>query len=333
MNRYLFEFRSYCRPFKQPLHTHHGWWHDRRGILLRLTDSQGRIGWGEIAPIEWFGTEEIEQALAFCRSLPSTISADMIGQIPATLPACQFGFEAAIEVAAQAFIPDGPSTPEETANLTNSYLLPTGAAALQAWNFLAEQGAKTFKWKIGVADLKDELQIFEQLIHVLPADAYLRLDANSGLEYHQASQWLQCCDRVFSQAATVEFLEQPLPADQLKEMLQLAERFRTPIALDESVATFEQLQACYRQGWRGVFVIKAALIGSPKRLRDFCQQHTLDLVWSSVFETPIGQQYIQQRLIPSIPVARPRAIGFGVNQWFNDAWVTQDDFEQLWQSL
>jgi len=317
------EFRCYQRPFKQPLRTHYGLWEVRRGIILRLSDRH-QTSWGEIAPLEEFGSESFEQALQFCQSL-TAIDADTISQIPPHFPTCRFGFEAAWE----SFRDPAPAK-----KIIHSTLLPTGAAALEAWRALRDthegslwnQGARTFKWKIGVAPIQQELATFEELVTALPAQTQLRLDANGGLNWDEANLWLQKCDRY-----GVEFLEQPLPPDQFDAMLQLSQQYKTPIALDESVATIEQLERCYGLGWRGIFVVKAAIAGSPSRLRSFCQSHKVDIVWSSVFETAIAQSYIQNYLIPSIPT-QERAIGFGVNHWFDDN-LNQLDFEQLWQSL
>jgi o-succinylbenzoate synthase len=308
-----FEFRSYRRPFVKPLRTHHGLWDVREGVILRLTDEQTR--WGEIAPLAAFGSESFEQAIAFCRSLSPRISADILHHIPVALPACCFGFESAFSDFCVA------STKDEL-----SHLLPTGNAALGVWRSLYDQGARTFKWKIGVAPIHPELEIFTALINSLPADTNLRLDANGGLSEENAHQWLQHCDLY-----GVEFLEQPLPPQQFDLMLNLSQQYKTPIALDESVSTIEELEQCYAEGWRGIFVVKAAIAGSPARLRSFCQTHPVDIVWSSVFETAIAQTYIQHHLIPSIPTVG-RAIGFGVNHWFNDGF-NQMSFEQLWQSL
>lgn len=334
-NRYRFEFRLYNRSFKQPLQTHHGMWRVRQGIILKLTDTQGQVGWGEIAPIAAFGTESLKQALDFCRSLPAEIPTELIMQIPATLPACQFGFEAALETMRST----GQGKTFERKPLTCSHLLPTGLAALTAWQLPYQQGNRTFKWKIGVAAIETELQQFEQLVQSLPTDTCLRLDANGGLQLGEAYQWLQRCDACrSSHRAEVELLEQPLPPSQFEPMLALSQQFETPIALDESVAILPQLQACYQQGWRGIFVIKAAIAGSPQRLRQFCQQHPIDIVWSSVFETTIAQHFIKYHLIASVPLPQTpqRAIGFGVNQWFTDSHLDQlgqSNFEQLWSSL
>ncbi len=322
-----FDFRPYTRPFQQPLRNHHGEWSIRLGILLRLEDGNGRIGWGEIAPLDFFGSESIDQALKFCQSLPSQIMAEHIGQIPQSLPACQFGFESAWEQL-QFY---GCSNSDRAGNQQSpptSILLPTGTAALESPQlFVAGTNPEstTFKWKIGVAPIEAELEIFEQLVSLLPAGAKLRLDANGGLSWQQADQWLRVCD-----GYGIEYLEQPLPPDQFDLMLKLSQRHETPIALDESVATLNQLQTCYQQNWRGIFVIKAPIVGSPIQLRNFCQTHRLDIVWSSVFETPVARRYIETHLMATLPAGR--ATGFGVKHWFRDRWE-EDSAQQLWQRL
>jgi o-succinylbenzoate synthase len=325
---YRFEFRPYRRPFQQPLRTSYGLWNVREGIIIKLTDADGRVGWGEIAPLKLFGSESIRDALRFCRQLPQSLSAEALLVSPSAFPACQFGLESAWEmVSYPEFAPLPPSS-------LDSRLLPAGNKALQTWQSFWEQGDRTFKLKIGVAALKQELQWVEQLMQDLPAGGKLRLDANGGLNWNQACQWLQLCDTITASAdcADVEFLEQPLPPDQFEVMLKLSDQYKTPIALDESVATIEQLENCCQKGWQGIVVIKAAIAGSPAALRSICQKYAPDIVWSSVFETAIAQRYIKTRLVPSL-TPTPRALGFGVKHWFADSLFDQPDFEQLWQSL
>lgn len=305
----------------------------RQGVILRLMDAEGNIGWGEIAPIEAFGSESYADALGFCRSLSAEISVedaleDLIEnpQIPSALPACQFGFEAAWEQIRRCHAKKSQAYQNKERSYASSILLPTGDAALVSPLLFSPALGKTFKWKIGVAPIETELQIFEELISLLPAQAKLRLDANGGLTWQQACLWLQICD-----GYGIEFLEQPLPPNQFDLMLKLSQRYSTRIALDESVTNLQQLKACYQQGWRGLFVIKAAIAGSPVQLRDFCQTHRLDVVWSSVFETAIARRYIEDFLIAALPTS-DRAIGFGVDHWFRDGWERLSP-EQIWQRL
>ncbi|MEG3880038.1 o-succinylbenzoate synthase, partial [Microcoleus sp. herbarium7] len=219
-----------------------------------------------------------------------------------------------------------------------SGLLPAGETALSALQVLWEQGFRTFKWKIDVAAIEEELNVFRQLIEAMhdlgdKEKAFLRLDANGGLNYSQAETWLQTCDNVLEIpefSVKIEFLEQPLAVTQFESMLALSAVYKTPIALDESVAKLDRIQECYSQGWRGIFVIKPAICGSPSQLRKFCQTHNIDAVFSSVFETQIGRQAALNLATELFPNCR--ALGFGTNDWFDDnnreTWL-----QHLWQQI
>ena len=395
---YQFHFRPYRRPFRQPVITSHGVWALREGMILRLVNATGQVGWGEIAPIPWFGSETLEQALAFCHQLPAVLTDDRLCSIPETLPCCQFAFESAWEdvrepaidqtepqrrrdaenqasfaaenstfqaqnsdiaalnsrlrlqnsnvvarnsnvaaqnselrpqssnVAAQNSERQAHNPALKRCHLSQSpsplysTLLPAGNAALHTWKALWANGFQTFKWKIGVKPIAAELEILHGLTRSLPNTAKLRLDANGGLSTTDAIQWLETCDAIAANSdlpVTLEYIEQPLPIAQFQVMQDLSQRHTTPIALDESVATLSQLRACYKNGWRGVFVIKPAIVGSPSQLRQFCQTHTIDAVFSSAFETVIGRH---AGLKLAAALGNPdRALGYGTTHWFNDA--------------
>ncbi|NJM73357.1 MAG: o-succinylbenzoate synthase [Scytonema sp. RU_4_4] len=330
---YRFEFRPYRQKFVTSLTTSHGTWDIREGIIVRLTDETGKIGWGEIAPISWFGSETLEQALEFCCQLPEEITQETIFSIPNELSACQFGFESAWETNRRG-AEDAEKEKEENLrinNLSYSGLIPAGEAALQVWENLWKEGYRTFKWKIGVYPIAQELEIFERLAQTLPASAKLRLDANGGLSYEEAKLWLQNCDDIKANEEClllIEFIEQPLSVDQFAAMLELSHCYQTAIALDESVATLNQLATCFKQGWREIFVIKPGIVGSPSRLRQFCQQHKIDAAFSSVFETVIGRQAGLQ-LAAELSLLT-RAVGFGVNHWFAQEEILPED---LWKNF
>lgn len=324
---YRFEFRIYNRTFQRPLQTSHGFWSVRKGIIIRLTDESGQLSLGEIAPISWLGSESWEAALNYCRQLPNFITEETIFYIPNDLPACQFGFESAWKNMREPIL-----TSQSTLKNRYSGLLPSGAAVLQGWQTLWHQGYRTFKWKIGMGNIQEELKIFDQLTHDIIqkcTSASLRLDANGGLSYEEACEWLQACDNVGMVEGLpleIEFMEQPLSVEEFEVMLQLRDRYSTPIALDESVVTLNQMQECYQKGWRGIFVIKPCIAGFPSQLRQFCQSHDIDAVFSSVMETKIGRQFALN--LATELSKKNRAMGFGVNHWFEDNEETL--LEQLW---
>lgn len=295
---YRLHLKPYRRRFRQPLETHHGQWSVREGLLVGL--EQSVIGWGEIAPLPWFGTETLAEAVSFCAQLPEALTQQDIFAIPDALPCCQFGFGSAWEALVE--------SPMITSVPQMSGLLPAGERALSAWLTLWQKGFRTFKWKIGVKDIALDLELFQKLVSVLPEDARLRLDANGGLTQSQAQRWLDACDRT----TKVEYLEQPLPPQSFDVMHELAQQYRTPLALDESVVTLQQLKQCDGRGWRGVMVVKPVIAGYPQDLRAFLQSHAMDTVFSSVFETEVGRG-AALRLAQNC--GTQRAAGFGVEDF------------------
>lgn len=301
--QYRFDFHPYRRRFKPPLQTSYGIWDVREGIIISLTDKTGNIRQGEIAPISWFGSETLTQALLFCQQLPAEIAAKEVFSIPNDLPACQFAFESAL------------TSHPSSSNLAYSGLLPAGEAVLQQWQLLYDRGYRTLKWKIGVYPIAEELAIFDLLVRSLPNSVKLRLDANGGLSYDEANLWLWTCDNLKASSIKIEFIEQPLPVAQFDQMMELGSCYATAIALDESVATFNQLVACYERGWRDIFVIKPCIAGYPSRLRQFCQERDIDAVFSSVFETDVGREAALN--LAAQLSCRDRAVGFGISHWFD----------------
>ncbi len=297
-----FAFQTYARSFAKPLVTAHGNWSVREGILIAVTNENGILRLGEIAPLPWFGSETFEEAIEWCRSLGSEFDENLI--IPNHLPCCRFAFESARLLQNWGL---GGGSPESK---SIAALLPAGSQAIEDWKALYATGSRTFKWKIGVANIESELQIFQQLCDVLPEDTKIRLDANAGLSLSQAQQWLDLCDL----NPNIEYLEQPLGIQDFDSMLQLSQDYKTPIALDESIATYSQLEDCYNKGWRGIFVVKPAISGAPSQLKEFCKTRDLDLVFSSVFETPIGRD---SGLKLAQELGTHRALGYGTDRFFD----------------
>jgi o-succinylbenzoate synthase len=304
---YLFRCRLYRRPFFRPLVTGHGSWTVREGIILQLRDEFNRSYWSEIAPLPQFGSETLAAAWEFCHALPPRLTA--VPLVPDELPATQFAFSALIPYGADADIVL-PINPQQ------SFLLPAGASALTEWQTPWQNGYRTFKWKIGVGEIDRELELLKQLldgqasplVNRFPPEIQLRLDANGSLSFSDACRWLEAC----ADRPQIEFIEQPV-AD-LEGMMELADRYPTPLAIDELVGNLAKLKNCYERGWRGIYVVKPAIAGDLQKLSDFIQTHQLDVVVSSSLETAIGQNIIQRWAIAQ--GFQQHIPGMAVEQWF-----------------
>jgi o-succinylbenzoate synthase len=306
-DRYRFTVEPYARRFGTPIVTHHGVWAVREGAIVTLTSPQGETSQGEIAPLRWFGTETLAAALEFCASFKGSIDRDQILNVPDRFPCCQFAFESALT---QFKVPLTKGDLGGSSSIAT--LLPTGATAIQAAAIQANLSSHhTFKWKIGVTDLSTEQEWFRQLHAKLPSSSRLRLDANAGLTFSQAQQWLELCEQ-----HPIEYLEQPLAITEFTAMQDLTRQYDTKIALDESIANIRSLIACYEAGWTGIYVIKPAINGSPAALARFLEKVAIDCVFSSVFETEVGYTAglkLAQRL-----QGNDRAYGYGTKNWWKD---------------
>ena len=276
---YQFAYRLYRRPFKTPLQTVRGLWAVREGIIVRLEDAAGRLGFGEVAPLEGFGTESMADALEYCTSLGEKTDDAVLSKTPQYLPCCAFALESALEMLNGGAADPGGRRVEICA------LLPTGNQALDALDGLVERGFRTFKWKIGIEEFSIEQNPFRKIVRMLPEGSRLRLDGNGRFTLAEAESWLRLCDE-----CRVEFFEQPLSPTNSNGLLKLAREFKTPIALDESAAGLESLKKAVDGNWPGFLVVKPSILGSPAAFRKWRPCCACPLVFSSAFETAIGYQ-------------------------------------------
>lgn len=205
--------------------------------------------------------------------------------------------------------------PEGRASLPVAALLPAGRGALAAAGPRAEAGFRTFKWKVGVGDINDELSLLDDLFAALPAGSRVRLDANGAWDRRSTERWLEKCA-----GRPVEFVEQPIARDRRGAddlLLGLAGDYPTPIALDESLGGDGDIARWIGAGWRGIYVVKPALVGDPVAAMGRLAAAHADVVFSSALETAVGAR-AALRTAFGWAAEKPRALGFGVWPLFAD---------------
>ncbi len=339
-------YRRYALPLRAPLRTAHGLWTVREGLLLRAESADGRVGYGEAAPIRGFGRETVEVDETLLQALGDTVDEAWLERVPAEWGALRQALGTAL-----GSLPAGPARRE---HLPVAALLPAGVDALKRIEPLAEAGFRTFKWKVGVGDVADEIALLDDLLGRMPEGGKLRLDANGAWDRRIAERWLaRCADY------PIEHVEQPIAADDRKAtdlLLGLAGDYPTPIALDESLVGEGDLDRWLGAGWPGVFVVKPSLFGDPVSALARLQAARARVVFSSALETAVGAQQALRIAFywagegdgdAAAGGARVRALGFGVWPLFADArfdgpalapFVRRQDVERidpeaLWNAL
>lgn len=327
---YRFAHRRYRLPFRAPVRTAHNVWREREGVLVRLEDVvTGASGYGEAAPIPWFGTESADEIDAACRELGALADDERLARVPTELDCLKNALATARRDLVQAGADEAaragerpPAAPAAGPDyLAVAALLPAGRAALEVIAAKGDAGFRVFKWKVGVAAVADELALLDDVCAQLPEGAKLRLDANGAWDRRQAERWLErCAER------PVEFLEQPCfaPASagatqqrKTEDVLRgLAADYPTPVALDESIVGEGDVGRWLEAGWPGVFVIKPLLLADPASVLERLAAAKARVVFSSALETAVGARAVL-RLAFDWPGER-RALGVGVWPLFVD---------------
>jgi O-succinylbenzoate synthase len=312
--RYRFQFRRYRLPFRAVVRTAHGPWSEREGVIIRVEDEGGHIGFGEAAPIPWFGTESADEVEAACRTLGEWVESETLDALPQRLGCLRNALAVARAELAQRMTTES-GVRAETPDLGVAALLPAGKAALAEVLPKADAGFRVFKWKVGVGDPDEELGLLDDLCAALPERARLRLDANGAWDRRRAARWLErCAER------PVEFVEQPLAADARgadDALLGLAGDFPTPIALDESLVMDGDVERWLGVGWPGVFIVKPSLLGDPAAALARLAAAKANVVFSSALETAVGARAALR--LAFAWTGNRWALGFGVWPLFAEA--------------
>ena len=203
------DWLPYRLPLRRPWQTSRGTLNERHGRLRRLTDDDGRTGWGDCAPLPEFGIDEAA-ATAFAEESAALDLAAQRAGLP--LDAWLSGRAPVASVAVNASF--GPISTVDRNRL---------AQAVAA-------GFTVAKLKAGVAPVDDEIAALHRLAATLPPTLRLRLDANRA--------WPLAAARRFVAAGAglpIDGLEEPLadPTHALLASLQAAANF--PLAIDESI--------------------------------------------------------------------------------------------------
>lgn len=209
MNIVAADWIPYCLPLRRPWQTSRGTLTERRGQLQRLTDADGRTGWGDCAPLPEFGIDEAA-ARAFAEECATLDLAAQRAGLP--LNAWLSGRAPVASVAVN--VNFGPVLTVDRNSLAQA----------------AAAGFTVAKLKVGVAPVDDEIDALQRLATELPRTLRLRLDANRAWPLATAQRFIAACAKL-----PIDGLEEPLadPTHALLARLQASAAF--PLAIDESI--------------------------------------------------------------------------------------------------
>lgn len=281
-------------PFRRPFPTASGMWLERDAWILRVIDEHGRVGLGE-AVLETATDDVADTVLtALIRELVSTAAG---GRLPTSGDLERHGapgraLRAAIDGAlldlSHPAAPPSLTAPDGDGVGVNATVPSVGpAAASEAARQALESGFSTLKLKVGAE--RETETLVERVRAIRTAvgpDALLRVDVNGAWDLPTAE------DRLNALAAfDIEFVEQPLPADDIDGLAALRRRVGVPIAADEAARSVAAVRALLAADAVDALVIKPARVGGPAAVAEIAEIGAgagIAVVISTLFETGVG---------------------------------------------
>ena len=276
----------YALPLVRPVATRRGALATRMGVLVRASDAQGRVAWGDAAPWPGLSRESVDAAEAElkiwrqfredgrafsprCSSVAfamETIAADFSDEVGTARRAVRQKQEnqfSTAKIPINALLSDEPLEP-----------------ALHA---LSAAGFRTLKIKVGRQSVRADAERILEVRRLVGPDMKLRLDANRAWTLADA---LEFGRRIA--AVQIEYIEEPLqnPA----ELPAFHEHSGLAVALDESLLEqpLEKFRAC--RGACAVIIKPTILggLGAAARLAAAAAEQGLTPVFSAVYESGVG---------------------------------------------
>ncbi len=273
-------------------------------VGLRVTDSDGRVGWGE-APAVWRVTGESRESARACLEGPlrDALLAAPVADLSETCRRIRNavvgnnGAKSAADVAVHdlaaqraglplsAFLAGQPVSLSVPTDVTLS-AGESDALAAAAHDRCAE-GFTALKLKVGTDARTDVARVLAVRAAVGPG-VRLRLDANQGWRADEAVRIIQ---RLEDAGADVEVVEQPVPADDLEGLAFVTDRVDTPVMADETVFGLVDLVEVIRRRAADLVNVKLAKCGgldAAVELLAVCRSHGIGTMVGSMMESHLG---------------------------------------------
>ncbi|HJV17080.1 MAG TPA: o-succinylbenzoate synthase [Bacillales bacterium] len=287
-------------PLKSPFLTHLGAVKDREGIIIKVTDSDGVVGYGEGVAFQtpWYTEETVQTSLHMLNDLLIPLLKKHPIQHPEEIAKLFQAIrrnnmaKAALETALWDLYAKRMREPLSHILGASRGRIPAGVviatdsitnALKQIEQYLAE-GYQRFKIKIHPGN---DLSVLSEIRRCYP-DLPLMADANSAYSLEDIDR-LRALDEF-----QLMMIEQPLGHDDIIEHSVLQKELQTPICLDESIVSFDDARKAVEFGSCKVINIKIGRVGGiyeAKRIHDYCFKRDIQVWCGGMIEFGISRAH------------------------------------------
>ena len=237
----------------------------RNSWILKITDNEGFVGYGEASPLYPFNNESFEES-GYCiegfklalSNINDDISLDeliILSNVHSlNAPSATFAIQTALyDLLAK----------KNNKSLSN-FINNTSLKQVQSngiYGLTSIKNYQTIKIKCGFRNLYNELELLEKLVNDYNSNISFILDLNQAYDLPKAIRFLKEIKKF-----NIEYVEQPLAKNELEDLEELRYHSEIPIALDESVTSFDSINYILDSNAADILILKPQSIGSFQKL-------------------------------------------------------------------
>ncbi len=240
-----FEIYPIKIPLKTPFVISAGAQYTYEGVLVKLTADDGTVGWGEASPSERVTGETLESVgQVLTAKIKPLLMGEEIMELNRLLNKLEINIHnnssarAAVEIAlydiftrtTRSQLKDFIGGYREEIETCFTVVIGSVEQSVEdAQRLIEDERFKILKVKIG-ADPGEDIARIKGIRDVVGYEPRIRVDANEGYTVKSAISTLNALHKY-----ELEFVEQPVPSDDLKGMAEVRKKVEIPIMADESV--------------------------------------------------------------------------------------------------
>ncbi len=291
-----FNFSSFNLELKEPLRNATFTIASRAGFIIKITDENNFIGYGEVSPLQGFSAETLEECEVALNTLYYRIISksanseefDLISELHtiSNLPSLLFGIEqAVISLLIQRGELRSLLKREKNISVNGIVGIKSKEETFREVDDLLAEDFKTIKIKLGVNSVEDDVEFIKSITNRIDDSIKIRLDVNGNWNYKEAEFAVNNLPH-----GKVELLEQPV--NNINELVMLSDFSRIPIAIDESIKTIAEAKDIIERSNIKTIILKPSILGSIIQtisLIKSAENLKKKIIISSAFESVVGR--------------------------------------------
>ena len=299
MNNIEVKYNPYELKFTTPFNTSKSKISNRKGFIISIKSSSGKIGVGDVCPLSEFGSETYKEAENQIANLKIDLKVDsnnLNNSLKNILykynsyPAFKHGLEQAIinlicieNNISIAQLLNLKLRKVINVNAVIGFLSPEEATFLAA--NLVKAGFKTLKVKTGRNNFDEDFNTVRSIRNAVGDEIKIRIDSNGKWSAEQADD---CLNKLSD--FSIEYAEQPVRT--IENFITLRKKSSFPLAADESIRDFETAEKFITHKLVDFVILKPMILGgliSTLEIIELADKNNIIPVITSSFESTVGR--------------------------------------------